>query len=109
VGLAAVLLLVATGAINSWFLVGSVDRLITTPYGGLLSAKLALFAGMVGLAAGNRLRHVPALARGLSEGEDPRIVLHRLRGHITAELILGVFVLAAVAAMGAISPAREVA
>jgi putative copper resistance protein D len=106
VGLAAVLLLIATGLVNSWFLVGGVDRLFTTLYGGLLLAKLALFVGMLGLAAGNRLRLVPALARELSTGREPSAVLHRLRVHIRTELTLALLVLLAVAALGAVTPAH---
>lgn len=106
VGLTAVLLLVATGLVNSVFLVGSVDRLFTTPYGGVLLAKLVLFFGMLGLAAGNRLRLVPALTRELSAGGEPSHLLRRLRTSIGAELILAALVLLAVAVMGAITPAK---
>lgn len=105
VGVAAVLVLAATGAINGWFLVGSVDRLATTPYGRLLLLKLALFAGMIALAADNRLRLLPALSRSLARGAASERALHRLRGHIRGELILALLVLLIVAALGAIAPA----
>lgn len=107
IGLAAVLLLLATGLVNSWFLVGDVARLFDTPYGLVLLAKLALFGGMVALAADNRLRLVPGLVQAVNTGRDARGALGRLRRHVRAELVLGALVLLAVAIMGAIAPAVE--
>lgn len=109
VGLTAVLLLVATGLINSWFLVGGVDRLFDTPYGGVLLVKLALFAAMLALAADNRLRLVPTLARELSQGIDAARVLGRLRENVRGELTLALLVLLAVAILGVIAPAQDAA
>ena len=105
VGLAAVLVLVLTGIVNSWFLVGSPERLVTTTYGVVLLAKVVLFAVMVGLAADNRLRLVPALKRGLNSGVDARDSLAQLRKRIRGELALGMLVLLAVAVLGGIAPA----
>lgn len=105
VGLVAVLVLVGTGLVNSWFLVGTPERLLDTTYGQVLLIKLALFAAMVALAAGNRLRHVPALTRQLAHGGSPAAILGRLRQQVTMELILGLLVLLAVAVLGAIEPA----
>jgi copper resistance protein D len=107
IGLASVAVLVLTGLVNSWFLVGSPERLIGTAYGRVLLAKLALFAGMVAFAADNRLRLVPALSRDLARHSPGGEVLRRLRSHIRSELILGMLVLAAVAVLGAIAPASE--
>jgi copper resistance protein D len=107
VGLIAVLLLVATGVVNSWFLVGSPARMFDTTYGQVLVIKLALFAGMLALAAGNRLRHVPALTRQLSGDEDAMAPLRRLRLQVRGEFLLGMLVLLAVAVLGSIEPATE--
>ena len=109
VGLAAVLLLAGTGLVNSWFLVGNVDHLVTTLYGRLLLAKLGLFLGMVGLAAANRLHLAPALARALGASGESGSVLSRLRLVIGAELILAFLVLLVVSVMGAIAPADATA
>jgi putative copper resistance protein D len=102
-GVVAVLLL--SGLLNSWFLVGParLGGLFTTDYGRLLLAKLALFATMLGLAALNRFRLTPALARRLQAaggGGD----LAALRRSLAVETLLGVLVLAAVAVMGALAP-----
>jgi copper resistance protein D len=106
-GLTAVLLLLATGLINSWFLVGNVNGLVTTPYGWVLLVKFSFFAAMVGMAADNRLRLVPQLNRELAAGRDPQSVLQRLRGHVRGELILGIIVLLAVAVLGVMAPAHD--
>ncbi len=47
---------VATGAFQSWRQVGSLDGLTSTAYGRLLLAKLAVFAGVLAVAAYNNRR-----------------------------------------------------
>lgn len=108
VGLAAVLTLIATGLVNSFFLVGAPLALLTTPYGQLLSLKLALFGAMSWLAARNRLRHTPALTLALSQATDPGPAMATLRRSILSELALGTALLGIVAALGAIEPAASV-
>jgi copper resistance protein D len=108
VGLAAVLTLIATGLINSFFLVGDPLAFLTTRYGQMLALKLALFAAMIWLAARNRLSHTPALMHAISEGADPGTASARLRRSIGGELALGIIVLAIVAMLGAIEPAASV-
>lgn len=104
VGLPVVALLVLSGLVNSWMLVGPdhVGQLAAIGYGRLLLVKVALFAGMVGLAARNRNRHTPALAAGLAEEQAGS--LRPLRWSIALELALAFGVLAAVAWLGTLSP-----
>jgi putative copper resistance protein D len=108
IGLAAVLILIATGVINSLFLVGDPFALLTTRYGQLLGIKVVLFAVMIWLAARNRLFQTPALTRALSEGTDPGRAAARLRRSIGGELALGTAVLTIVAVLGAIEPSASV-
>lgn len=104
VGLVAVIALVGTGLVNSWFLVGTLLRLLTTPYGLLLTAKLVLFAAMLGLAADNRFRLVPALlAARTATGASGAVA--RVRSSIRAEWLLSLLLLGAVALLGMIEPA----
>lgn len=105
-GSLAVVLLVLTGLVNSWFLVGptGVDDLGAGLYGRLLIGKLVLFALMLVLAAGNRLRLTPRLGSALAAGEDPGRALQRLRRSIVAETLAGVLLLAVVAVMGTLAP-----
>jgi putative copper resistance protein D len=102
-GYAAVALLVASGLVNSWYLVGSFAALTGTAYGRLLLVKLCLFAGMLALAASNRFWLVPALAKQHYFG--PTATLARLRRHALAEEFLGILVIAIVSALGAMDPA----
>ncbi len=68
-GLASVLLLTATGVYAGVLHLGAPVMLTTTPYGRLLSFKLALVAIILGLAAFNRWVYLPALTqRGATRG-----------------------------------------
>lgn len=104
-GSVIVAVLLATGLINSWYLVGlqGLGRLWTSAYGQLLLLKLALFAGMLALAAANRLRHTPALAAALEE-DAPTTALSRLRRSLLLETSAGAAVLAVVAWLGTLEP-----
>lgn len=105
-GTLAVALLVLTGLVNSWFLIGlaRVGDLGTNLYGQLLIAKLFLFALMLALAASNRFRLTPVLGSILAGGEDPRQALHLLRRSVVAETLVGAVLLAVVAVMGTLAP-----
>jgi putative copper resistance protein D len=102
----AVAALVASGAINGWFLIGSLSALISTRYGELLLLKLILFGWMLCLAASNRFWLVPALAKSPTAHRSD-LALARLRRHILAEQILGVLVVGIVSFLGTLSPAIQ--
>lgn len=105
-GTLAVGLLVATGLVNSGFLVGP-DRLaalVTTPYGLLLSAKLAAFVGMLALAASNRFILTPNLHRAQDEADRLPVAIRGLRRSLALETLLAVILLGLVAVMGTLAP-----
>lgn len=56
--------LVLAGLALGWRLLGGLTPLLTTSYGWALMAKLAVVAGLLSLAALNKLRLSPALAAG---------------------------------------------
>lgn len=103
-GYVAVALLVASGTVNSWYLVGSFAGLVETAYGQLLLVKLCLFTGMLALAASNRFWLVPALMRK-SETARRRDSLTWLRRHVLGEEALGLIVILIVSALGTMEPA----
>jgi len=105
-GSVLVAVLVLTGLVNSWILVGidHLSGLWTAPYGQLLSLKLALFVAMLGLAAVNRFRHTPALGRVLVGAGSPDRALRALRRSVALEAALGLAVLALVASFGTMPP-----
>ncbi|MEO8626769.1 MAG: copper homeostasis membrane protein CopD [Betaproteobacteria bacterium] len=93
-------LVIASGLVNSLYLVG-VQHLVdlpATPYGRLLIVKLLLFAGMLGLAALNRFRLTPALAAD----EPPSFGVLRLS--LTLEAGAATAILALVAWLGTLEP-----
>ena len=102
VGYVAVAVLVVTGVVNSWFLLGSIEALTSGVYGRLLLLKLALFGGMAALAASNRFWITPRLHRADADGIG--LWLHRIRRHVAAELALGLLVVAIVAVLGTLQP-----
>jgi putative copper resistance protein D len=105
IGSAAVAALLASGLLNSWFLVGvgHVRDLLSTTYGLLLCGKVAIFAGMLGLAGLNRFKLTPALARSLAAAA-PDATLRALRLSIAFETAAGVAVLVLVGALGTVAP-----
>lgn len=106
IGTLAVALLVLTGLVNSWFLVGpsKVWDLGSSPYGQLLIVKLVLFALMLVLAAVNRFRLTPQLGTALDNAEDPQPALEDLRRSVKIEALVGAALLAVVAVLGTLAP-----
>ncbi len=102
-GYAAVAILVASGLINSWFLVGSFTKLVTTAYGQLLLLKLALFFAMVVLAGFNRFFVVPTLLQ--SSTADMKNGLRKLLINAAAEQSLGLAIILIVGFLGVAEPA----
>lgn len=108
-GTAAVAVIVVTGIVNGWLIVGpeGAAGLASTRYGQLLLAKLGAFAAMVALASLNRFRLTPALrsvaASGAPFGAAPR-ELGALRLSLAFEAMLGILVLALVAWLGTLEP-----
>lgn len=105
VGYIAVATLIGSGLVNSWFLVGSLSGLLTTLYGQLLLAKLALFGGMLALAVANRFWLVPSMSKVRADAADELAKWSaRLRSHVLGEQVLGWMVLAAVSLLGTMQP-----
>ncbi len=104
IGMSVVAVLLLTGIMNSWFLIGPQNILssLSTPYGRVLLNKIILFAAMLGLAAGNRYWLTPLLTSDLKGDAQP--ALNKLRRSIVAETILAVLVLGAVAYLGTLAP-----
>lgn len=104
VGSLVVAAIVASGLVNSWFLVGlnHLGDMLGSPWGWLLLVKLALFAGMLGFAALNRFRLTPNLAAALPGDAAPE--LRALSRSIALETATGVAILALVAVLGVLAP-----
>lgn len=102
--IAAVLVLLGSGLVNTWFLAGSVPALVGTEYGRLLLGKVALFLLMLVIAAVNLLRLGPRLADpGGTRGTAWR-TLAQLRRNALLEAAIGLGVLAIVGLLGILPP-----
>jgi len=102
VGYAAVALLALSGAINTALLVGHPEGLVGTPYGRLLTVKIALFLAMMVLALINRLRLLPRLRMQPPASARAATALAR---SVIAEQALGVAILGVVSVLGTWPPA----
>jgi len=103
VGFATVLLIVASGLLNSWFLVGSIHALLGTTYGQVLIVKVSFFLGMIALALFNRLRLMPRLAQADHAERSLRLLLWS----VAVEQVLAVLVVASVSVLGTLPPAMD--
>ena len=90
-GYAAVAVLIGSGLVNAWLLVGPPTRLLTTPYGQLLLVKVCLLTGMLALAVQNRFRLVPALQTSKESCQPSELLLQALHrnGALTDILLFG--------------------
>ena len=105
-GIASVATLLATGLVNTWYLVGSVAALSGTGYGRLLLVKLALFAIMVAIAAWNWSQLTPRLVQE-PDAEAARKARSQLRRNATIEASAGAIIIGIVAVLGTLPPASH--
>lgn len=106
IGSIVVGVILVTGIVNSWFLVGPARVWIMgrTGYGLLLLIKVGLFAVMLGLAALNRYNLTPRLNREAS-GAGARDAISLLRISIFLESAAAAAILAIVSVLGTMPPA----
>lgn len=96
-GLACVAVLAATSILQAQALVGTLPGLLGTAYGQLAVAKIALFGGLLLLAAANRFRFTPA---AITSGSTRALTLS-----IATETGLGLAIVAVAAALANEPPA----
>ncbi len=101
-GMATVGLILATGLVNSWFLVGSIRALLHTDYGHVLTIKVSLFLAMAALALFNRLVLMPRIIR--SNDDRPMTLLLR---SVAIEQACALLAIAAVSVLGTMTPAFD--
>jgi copper resistance protein D len=92
----AVALVLATGMINTWLVLGTWPMHVGSPYQALLMAKVGLVTGMIGLALVNRYRLVPRLPKG--DG------VRMLRLNTLGEVLLGLGAVGLVSDFATLAP-----
>ena len=95
-GIVCVGVLLATGIVNSWFLLSGPADLTATIYGRVLALKIGLFVAMIVIAAVNRFHLTPQLGEA---GAAPA-----LQRNSVIEACLGLGVLFLVAVLGTLEP-----
>jgi copper resistance protein D len=106
-GMVSVATLFVTGTINTWYLAGTLPALTETDYGRLLLEKIAVFLGMVMLAATNRQWLIPQLLQKNSI-DAIRGALFQLRYHVSIEIAAGACIIVIVAVLGTLHPGLHV-
>jgi copper resistance protein D len=106
-GIVSVATLFVTGTINTWYLAGSLPALTETDYGHLLVEKVAVFLGMVTLAATNRQWLIPQLLQK-DRIDIVRGALFQLRYHVSIEIAAGACIIVIVAVLGTLHPGLHV-
>ena len=105
-GIVSVATLLFTGIVNSWYLVGSIPALTESDYGRLLLIKLALFLGMVGIAAVNWSRLTPKLIQN-ADAVAAQNARRQLRRNATIEASFGAIIITIVGVLGTLPPASH--
>ncbi len=107
-GIVSVAVLLFTGIVNSWYLVGGFSEFTQSRYGRLLLIKLALFASMVAFAAFNWSRLTPKLVQhaDVAAAQQARRLLRR---NAAIEASIGAIVIGIVAVLGTLPPASHAA
>jgi len=103
-GIIIVGVLLVTGIINAWILVGSVHAVLVTEYGQLLLLKIVVFAIMLVFAAVNRFWLTPQLAFSSEHGAQIE-ALRQLTRNSQIEIALGFSIFAIVGVLGTLHPA----
>jgi copper transport protein len=103
--LGAVVVLLATGLLQSYVEIRRLSLVFDTPFGRAAFIKLCLLLVLVGLGALNRRRTLPRLAQAATGGEPPGAAGVVVRRTLRAELALVVAVFAVTGALASYAPA----
>jgi putative copper resistance protein D len=103
VGMVAVGALLLTGIVSAYFLTDRLRGLFGTDYGALLLIKMALFAGLLGVAAANRMLLLPRMSR--SGDSAASAAFQRIHRNVAIEIAIGAAVVTIAAVLGMIPPA----
>jgi len=101
-------ILITTGIINTCFIVGSFQALVTTDYGRILCLKLFLFLVILGIAVWNRYRLLPLILLRANTSEKSLVfpLLQCLQNFVATEFSVAIVVIIVVSVLGTTPPPR---
>ena len=100
----SVQILVATGIISAWLILGRVEFLSSTDYGRTLLVKLALVAPLLAIGAVNLLRYGPWLEAAGRTPSGETALLRKTTLSLRSEAVFGFAILALAGLLGATAP-----
>ena len=103
--LGAVVVLLATGLVQSYVEIRHLSLIVDTPFGRAALIKFCLLLALIGLGGLQRRRTLPRLARAAVAGETPGGAGVVVRRTLRAELALVVVVFAVTGALASYAPA----
>jgi copper transport protein len=109
VALIAVCVILASGLVQSYVHVRSVDNLVNTGYGRAVLAKMVLLASLIGFGAYNRQRVVPRLQALAAGGASPGAAGLAIRRSLRAEVSLLAVVIGVTSLLVSYAPANGTA
>ena len=109
IALVAVIVLLASGIVESLIQIDAWSELLHTAFGRAVLIKVGLLAALIALGALNRRRTVPQLKALAARGESPGQAGVVLRRTLRAEVALIVVVLAVTGALAGYTPAKDIA
>lgn len=109
IALASVVAIAATGIIQAYIDVRSLQSLLHTTYGALIIAKTLLLLVLIAVGWVNRGRIIPALSRLAGTGRPPGAVGMRARRTLRGEFALMICVLGVTAALVSYAPPIDAA
>jgi copper transport protein len=102
--LAAVCVLLASGLVQSYVHVRSLDNLLHTGFGRAALIKFCLLLALIAFGAWNRRRGLPRLKQLVANGESPGATGAALRRSLRSEVVLLAVVLGVTAALVSYAP-----
>lgn len=105
-GVALVAIVSVTGLLNAQLIFGLRNgaTTLTTSYGLLLAAKVAVVGGMLAAGAHNARTSRHSVRTNIDPDQDEDTALRLVRRNLTIELTLGIVVIGLVAVLGMLSP-----
>jgi len=104
--LTSVAVLTVTGVYSAYLRIGTLEALVSTPYGWALILKLVVAASMVALGAVNLLSVGPRLRNGGNSLTGDVPLLGRFQDLVTIEAMLGLILLETVSLLTLLPPAQ---